>query len=183
MLVPISTQNVKGGWSYSCCWWECPLSCWTATLRIPPHQLRWLGLVELQSHPSLQGYTWAVPAVESWWWGKPGFLLESQSWALFLQTMAILAELGPERLFAVLELEDEQVSLATYNLLQVMFDALKEGLQKDVHGKKEALVPGESFAICPSSPPLACRLCFFLLWSNTSTRIWIWNYSSSNSES
>ncbi|XP_072838271.2 protein unc-45 homolog A [Pogona vitticeps] len=60
------------------------------------------------------------------------------------RTMAILAELGPERLFAVLELEDEQVSLATYNLLQVMFDALKEGLQKDVHGKKEALVPDTS---------------------------------------
>uniref|UniRef100_A0A803TW90 Unc-45 myosin chaperone A n=1 Tax=Anolis carolinensis TaxID=28377 RepID=A0A803TW90_ANOCA len=59
------------------------------------------------------------------------------------RTMAILTELGPERLLAVLEMEAEQVCLATYNLLQVVFDALKEGLQKEELSKKDnALVPG-----------------------------------------
>ncbi|XP_060611440.2 protein unc-45 homolog A [Anolis sagrei] len=58
------------------------------------------------------------------------------------RTMAILTELGPERLFAVLEMEAEQVCLAAYNLLQVVFDALKEGLQKEELGKKDnILVP------------------------------------------
>ncbi|XP_028561992.2 protein unc-45 homolog A isoform X1 [Podarcis muralis] len=56
------------------------------------------------------------------------------------RTAVILSELGPQRLFAILEMEDEQVSLATYSLLQVMFDALKEGLQRDVRGKDEAVV-------------------------------------------
>ncbi|XP_062998748.1 protein unc-45 homolog A [Elgaria multicarinata webbii] len=56
------------------------------------------------------------------------------------RTTVILAELGHQRLFAVLEMEDEQISLAAYNLLQVMFDALKEGLQRDVPDKEEALV-------------------------------------------
>ncbi|XP_066491778.1 protein unc-45 homolog A isoform X2 [Tiliqua scincoides] len=56
------------------------------------------------------------------------------------RTMAILAELGPQRLCTALEVEDEQVSLVTYSLLQVMFDSLKEGLQRDVHGKDSALV-------------------------------------------
>ncbi|XP_053128386.1 protein unc-45 homolog A [Hemicordylus capensis] len=60
------------------------------------------------------------------------------------RTMAILAELGAQRLFAVLEMEDEQVSLATRNLLQVMFDSLKEGLQREVRGKEGALVPDAS---------------------------------------
>lgn len=60
-----------------------------------------------------------------------------------LQTMAILAELGPQRLCTALEVEDEQVSMATYSLLQVTFDSLKEGLQRDVRGKEGALVLGE----------------------------------------
>ncbi|XP_042328569.1 protein unc-45 homolog A isoform X2 [Sceloporus undulatus] len=61
------------------------------------------------------------------------------------RTVAILSELGPQRLFAVLEMEAEQVSLAAYNLLQVVFDALKEGLQKERLGKKDnALVPDTS---------------------------------------
>lgn len=64
---------------------------------------------------------------------------------LYLQTMAILAELGAPRLSAVLGVEHEQVSLAACNLLHVMFDSLKEGLQKDFRGKEDAVVLGE----CP----------------------------------
>ncbi|KYO41897.1 unc-45-like protein B [Alligator mississippiensis] len=56
------------------------------------------------------------------------------------RTTAILAELGPQRLSGLLGAEHEQVSLAACNLLQVMIDALKEGLQRDVRGKEDALV-------------------------------------------
>lgn len=35
------------------------------------------------------------------------------------------------------------MSLAACNLLHVMFDSLKEGLQKDFRGKEDALVLGE----------------------------------------
>uniref|UniRef100_A0A8V5H305 UNC-45/Cro1/She4 central domain-containing protein n=1 Tax=Melopsittacus undulatus TaxID=13146 RepID=A0A8V5H305_MELUD len=59
---------------------------------------------------------------------------------LYLQTTAILAELGAPRLSAVLGVEHEQVSLAACNLLHVMFDSLKEGLQKDFRGKEDAVV-------------------------------------------
>lgn len=62
---------------------------------------------------------------------------------LYLQTTAILAELGAPRLAAVLGVEHEQVSLAACNLLHVMFDSLKEGLQKDFRGKEDAVVLGE----------------------------------------
>ncbi|NXH28812.1 UN45A protein, partial [Myiagra hebetior] len=56
------------------------------------------------------------------------------------RTMAILAELGAPRLSAVLGVEHEQVSLAACNLLHVMFDSLKEGMQKDFRGKEDAVV-------------------------------------------
>uniref|UniRef100_A0A8C3RDA5 Unc-45 myosin chaperone A n=1 Tax=Cyanoderma ruficeps TaxID=181631 RepID=A0A8C3RDA5_9PASS len=59
------------------------------------------------------------------------------------RTAAILAELGAPRLAAVLGVEHEQVSLAACNLLHVMFDSLKEGLQKDFRGKEDAVVLGE----------------------------------------
>lgn len=62
---------------------------------------------------------------------------------MYLQTMAILVELGAPRLSAVLGVEHEQVSLAACNLLHVMFDSLKEGLQKDFRGKEDAVVLGE----------------------------------------
>lgn len=65
-----------------------------------------------------------------------------------LQTVAVLTALGPRRFFAMLEVEDEQVSLAAYSLLQVMFDSLKEGLQREVRGKEEAVVPGE-YSLAP----------------------------------
>lgn len=57
--------------------------------------------------------------------------------------MAILTELGSSRLSAVLGVEHEQVSLAACNLLHVMFDSLKEGMQKDFRGKEDAVVLGE----------------------------------------
>ena len=62
---------------------------------------------------------------------------------MYLQTTAILAELGAPRLSAVLGVEHEHVSLAACNLLHVMFDSLKEGLQKDFRGKEDAVVLGE----------------------------------------
>lgn len=62
---------------------------------------------------------------------------------MYLQTTAILVELGAPRLAAVLGVEHEQVSLAACNLLHVMFDSLKEGLQKDFRGKEDAVVLGE----------------------------------------
>jgi len=61
----------------------------------------------------------------------------------YLQSMAILTELGSSRLSAVLGVEHEQVSLAACNLLHVMFDSLKEGMQKDFRGKEDAVVLGE----------------------------------------
>ncbi|KAM6426158.1 protein unc-45 homolog A [Liasis olivaceus] len=60
------------------------------------------------------------------------------------RTVVILGDLGPQRLFAVLEMEDEQLSLAAYNLLQVMFDTLKQGLQKDVLHKENVLASDSS---------------------------------------
>lgn len=57
--------------------------------------------------------------------------------------MAVLAELGAPRLSAVLGVEHEQVSLSACNLLHVMFDSLKEGLQKEFRGKEDAVVLGE----------------------------------------
>uniref|UniRef100_A0A8C2UHB0 Unc-45 myosin chaperone A n=1 Tax=Coturnix japonica TaxID=93934 RepID=A0A8C2UHB0_COTJA len=56
------------------------------------------------------------------------------------RSMAILTELGSSRLSAVLGVEHEQVSLAACNLLHVMFDSLKEGMQKDFRGKEDAVV-------------------------------------------
>ncbi|XP_054025005.1 protein unc-45 homolog A [Dryobates pubescens] len=56
------------------------------------------------------------------------------------RTAAILAKLGAPCLAAVLGVEHEQVSLAACNLLHVMFESLKEGLQKDFRGKEDAVV-------------------------------------------
>ncbi|KAK9394130.1 protein unc-45A-like [Crotalus adamanteus] len=55
------------------------------------------------------------------------------------RTVVILRDLGPQRLFAVLEREDEHLSLAAYNLLQVMFETLRQGLQKEVLHKDNVL--------------------------------------------
>ncbi|XP_039217949.1 protein unc-45 homolog A [Crotalus tigris] len=55
------------------------------------------------------------------------------------RTVVILRDLGPQRLFAVLEREDEHLSLAAYNLLQAMFETLRQGLQKEVLHKDNVL--------------------------------------------
>ncbi|MBN3282730.1 UN45A protein, partial [Polyodon spathula] len=56
------------------------------------------------------------------------------------RSMAIVNELGMERLCAVMGSGGEQVSLAACHLLQVMFEALMEGMKKDVRGKDEAIL-------------------------------------------
>ncbi|XP_078539390.1 protein unc-45 homolog A [Lissotriton helveticus] len=56
------------------------------------------------------------------------------------RTMAILSMVGMDRLSTVMGVKDEQVSLAACNLLQVMFDALKENNQKEFRGMEEAIV-------------------------------------------
>ncbi|KAJ1180102.1 hypothetical protein NDU88_005326 [Pleurodeles waltl] len=56
------------------------------------------------------------------------------------RTMAILSVVGMDRLSAVMGVKDEQVSLAACNLLQVMFDALKENMHKEFRGMGEAIV-------------------------------------------
>uniref|UniRef100_A0A670YWR1 Protein unc-45 homolog B n=2 Tax=Pseudonaja textilis TaxID=8673 RepID=A0A670YWR1_PSETE len=60
------------------------------------------------------------------------------------RTVVILSDLGPQRLFAVLEREDEQLSLAAYNLLQVMFETLRQGLHKEVLHKDNVLASDSS---------------------------------------
>lgn len=44
---------------------------------------------------------------------------------------------------SVLGVENQAVSLAACHLLQVMFDALKEGVKKGFRGKEGALIVGE----------------------------------------
>lgn len=57
--------------------------------------------------------------------------------------MAIVNELGMEQLCAVMGSGASTVSLAACHLLQVMFEALTEGMKRDVRGKDEAILPGE----------------------------------------
>lgn len=57
--------------------------------------------------------------------------------------MAIVNELGMEHLCAVMGSGTSTVSLAACHLLQVMFEALTEGMKKDIRGKDEAILPGE----------------------------------------
>ncbi|XP_054433583.1 protein unc-45 homolog A isoform X2 [Pteronotus mesoamericanus] len=56
------------------------------------------------------------------------------------RTVAALSVLGTRRLVSVLGVENQAVSLAACHLLQVMFDALKEGVKKGFRGKEGALV-------------------------------------------
>lgn len=44
----------------------------------------------------------------------------------------------------MLGVENQAVSLAACHLLQVMFDALKEGVKKGFRGKEGAIIVGES---------------------------------------
>lgn len=56
--------------------------------------------------------------------------------------MAIVNELGMEKLCAVMGSGEEAVSLAACHLLQVMFEALTEGMNKAIRGQDEAILPG-----------------------------------------
>jgi len=57
--------------------------------------------------------------------------------------MAIVNELGMEQLCAVMGAGASTVSLAACHLLQVMFEALTEGMNKEIRGKDQAILPGE----------------------------------------
>lgn len=59
------------------------------------------------------------------------------------QTVATLSVLGTRRVVSILGVENQAVSLAACHLLQVIFDALKEGVKKGFRGKEGAIIVGE----------------------------------------
>lgn len=59
------------------------------------------------------------------------------------QTVATLSVLGTRRVVSILGVENQAVSLAACHLLQVMFEALKEGVKKGFRGKEGAIIVGE----------------------------------------
>lgn len=61
--------------------------------------------------------------------------------------MAIVNELGMEQLCDVMGSGASTVSLAACHLLQVMFEALTEGMMREIRGKDEAMLPGEIIII------------------------------------
>ena len=77
--------------------------------------------------------------------------LEALSTSLPHQTVATLSVLGTRRVVSMLGVENQAVSLAACHLLQVMFDALKEGVKKGFRGKEGAIIVGESVeaGLCP----------------------------------
>uniref|UniRef100_A0A452TT42 Protein unc-45 homolog A n=1 Tax=Ursus maritimus TaxID=29073 RepID=A0A452TT42_URSMA len=56
------------------------------------------------------------------------------------QTVATLSVLGTRRVVSILGVESQAVSLAACHLLQVIFDALKEGVKKGFRGKEGAII-------------------------------------------
>ncbi|XP_067293351.1 protein unc-45 homolog A isoform X2 [Pseudorasbora parva] len=60
------------------------------------------------------------------------------------RTMAIVNELGMDRLCGVMGSAASTVSLSACHLLQVMFEALTEGMNKEIRGKDEAILPEPS---------------------------------------
>uniref|UniRef100_A0A8D0Y7H2 UNC-45/Cro1/She4 central domain-containing protein n=1 Tax=Sus scrofa TaxID=9823 RepID=A0A8D0Y7H2_PIG len=58
------------------------------------------------------------------------------------RTVATLSVLGTRRVVSILGVENQAVSLAACHLLQVMFDALKEGVKKGFRGKEGAIIVG-----------------------------------------
>uniref|UniRef100_A0A8D3E2I0 Unc-45 myosin chaperone A n=1 Tax=Scophthalmus maximus TaxID=52904 RepID=A0A8D3E2I0_SCOMX len=60
------------------------------------------------------------------------------------RTMAIVNELGMEQLCTVMGSGASTVSLAACHLLQVMFEALTEGMKREIRGKDEAILPEPS---------------------------------------
>lgn len=71
--------------------------------------------------------------------------------------MAIVNELRMEQLCAVMGSGASAVSLAACHLLQVMFEALTEGMTREIRGKDEAIVPGQ---FAPSFLSNASVICF-----------------------
>lgn len=67
------------------------------------------------------------------------------------QTVATLSVLGTRRVVSILGVESQAVSLAACHLLQVIFDALKEGVKKGFRGKEGAIIVGEWKQVC--GPP------------------------------
>ncbi|XP_036271440.1 protein unc-45 homolog A isoform X2 [Pipistrellus kuhlii] len=65
------------------------------------------------------------------------------------RTVATLSVLGTWRVVSVLGAESQAVSLAACHLLQVMFDALKEGVKKGFRGKEGAIIvdPGRELKV------------------------------------
>ncbi len=57
--------------------------------------------------------------------------------------MAIVNEVGMDRLCGVMGSAASSVSLSACHLIQVMFEALTEGMKKEIRGKDEAILPGE----------------------------------------
>ncbi|CAL8260422.1 unnamed protein product [Merluccius merluccius] len=60
------------------------------------------------------------------------------------RTMAIVNELGMQQLCDVMGSGASAVSLAACHLLQVMFEALTEGMKREIRGKDEAILPEPS---------------------------------------
>uniref|UniRef100_A0A7N8XWB9 Unc-45 myosin chaperone A n=1 Tax=Mastacembelus armatus TaxID=205130 RepID=A0A7N8XWB9_9TELE len=60
------------------------------------------------------------------------------------RAMAIVNDLGMEQLCAVMGSDVSTVSLAACHLLQVMFEALTEGMRREIRGKEEAILPEPS---------------------------------------
>ncbi|XP_073509295.1 protein unc-45 homolog A isoform X1 [Phyllobates terribilis] len=56
------------------------------------------------------------------------------------RTVSVLGAVGVETFCAVMAVDNEPVSLAACSVLHAMFDALKEGMIKDVRGKEGAVV-------------------------------------------
>ncbi|KAL6031055.1 hypothetical protein STEG23_030893 [Scotinomys teguina] len=56
------------------------------------------------------------------------------------RTVATLSVLGTRRVVSILGVENQAVSLAACHLLQVMVDALKEGIKKGFRGKEGAII-------------------------------------------
>uniref|UniRef100_A0A8C9DKH0 Protein unc-45 homolog A n=1 Tax=Prolemur simus TaxID=1328070 RepID=A0A8C9DKH0_PROSS len=56
------------------------------------------------------------------------------------RTVATLSVLGTRRVVSILGVENQAVSLAACHLLQVMFDALKEGIKKGFRGKEGTII-------------------------------------------
>ncbi|XP_010619389.1 protein unc-45 homolog A [Fukomys damarensis] len=69
------------------------------------------------------------------------------------RTVATLSVLGTRCVVSILGVENQAVSLAACHLLQVMFDALKEGVKKGFRGKEGAIIvePGRELKVLISN--------------------------------